>query len=326
MTSPLLLALALAGLPSADPRDVLVVVNKDESTVSVVSVETGATLITLPTGTGPHETAVSPDGKWAVVTDYGSQAGGSTLTVVDLAALKVARTIDLGVYRRPHGIVFLPDNRRVAVTSETSGVVLLVDVAGGQVAGTRPTTQELSHMVVVAADGRRAFTANLRSGSISSIDLTGGDARVLPVSTQTEAIGMAPDASQVWVGSNDQGTVSVVDASAWRVTHALNVGGQPYRIVFSPDGRRVLVTTPRSDEVWLFDAATRKELGRVRTPGSAGGPGQPFGVAWGRDGTRAFITLRAARQVAVLDVDRMAVIRHLNTGEGPDGIAFVAQP
>jgi hypothetical protein len=36
-------------------------------------------------------------------------------------------TVDLGEYRRPHGIDFLPDNRRVAVTSETSGVVRTVE-------------------------------------------------------------------------------------------------------------------------------------------------------------------------------------------------------
>lgn len=160
-----------AAVVMAAPGDLLVVVNKDASTVSVISLETGATLVTLPTGTGPHEAAASDNGRLAVVTNYGAQQGGNSLTVVDLGSLTVARTVDLGEYRRPHGIVFLPDNRRVAVTSETSGMVLVVDVTTGRVVSARPTAQEGSHMVVAARDGRRAFTANIRSGSMTALDL-----------------------------------------------------------------------------------------------------------------------------------------------------------
>jgi YVTN family beta-propeller protein len=321
MTSMLAAALALAA-----PGDVLVVVNKDASTVSVIAVETGATLVTLPTGTGPHEAAASGDGRLAVVTNYGAQQGGNSLTVVDLGTLTVARTVDLGEYRRPHGIVFLPDNRRVAVTSETSGMVLVVDVTTGRIVSARPTGQEVSHMVVAARDGRRAFTANIRSGSMTALDLEAGEPKSLPVSTQTEAIGVSPDGAQVWVGSNDQGTVTVVRTAEWRVIDTLNVGGQPYRIVFSPDGRRVLVTTPASDEIRLFDAATRRELGRLKTPASSGAAGQPFGVAWSPDGTRGYITLRGAAQVAVVDIEKMAILRHLTAGPGADGIAFARRP
>lgn len=321
MTSLLAAALALAA-----PNDVLVVVNKDASTVSVISLETGATLVTLPTGTGPHEAAASGDGRLAVVTNYGAQQGGNSLTVVDLGSLTVARTVDLGEYRRPHGIVFLPDNRRVAVTSETSGMVLVVDVITGRIVSARPTAQEGSHMVVAARDGRRAFTANIRSGSMTALDLESGDPRSLAVSTQTEAIGVSPDGAQVWVGSNDQGTVTAVSTAEWRVIDTLDVGGQPYRIVFSPDGRRVLVTTPGSDEVRLFDAETRRELGRLKTPASSGAAGQPFGAAWSPDGKRAYITLRGAAQVVVLDAEKVGVLRYLGTGAGPDGIAFATRP
>ena len=307
----------------AAPMDVIVVVNKDANTVSIISVSNGATLVTLPTGAGPHEAAASDDGKLAVVTDY---SGGNSLTVVDLVTRQVARTIDLREYPRPHGIVFLPDNRRVAVSSEASGNVVVVDVVAGRVEAARPTGQEVSHMVVVARDGRRAFTANIRSGSMTAVDLVSGEPRSLPVSTQTEAIGVSPEADQVWVGSNDRGTVTVVRTAEWKAIDTLDVGGQPYRIVFSPDGRRVLVTTPASDEVRLFDAASRKELGRLKTPGSTGTPGQPFGIAWSPDGKQAFITLRGAAQVAVIDAEKMTLLRHITAGPGADGIAFARRP
>lgn len=57
----------------------LVITNKQESTATIISLTDGKTVATLPTGQGPHEVAVSGDGKLAVVTDYGAQVGGTTL-------------------------------------------------------------------------------------------------------------------------------------------------------------------------------------------------------------------------------------------------------
>ena len=100
-------------------RGTMVVTNKGPATATIIDVATGRSLATLPTGQGPHEVVMSADGRVAVVTDYGAQGpGGNTLTVIDVPGLRVARTIDLGQYRRPHGIVFLPGDSLVAVTSE----------------------------------------------------------------------------------------------------------------------------------------------------------------------------------------------------------------
>ena len=101
--------------------------------MSIVDVSTGETLKTLPTGDGPHEVVVSDDGSTAVVTDYGGRSGGNTLTVIDVPGLAVARTIDLGEHRRPHGIDFMPGDEVVAVTTEQSRHVVLVDVATGEI-------------------------------------------------------------------------------------------------------------------------------------------------------------------------------------------------
>ena len=120
-----LLASVLPPLASAQVSGItgtLVVTNKTPSTATIIDVASGRTLATLPTGAGPHEITISSDGRTAVVTDYSGQPG-RTLTVIDVPALRVVRTIDLGQYNRPHGIVFLPGDSLVAVTSEASGNV-----------------------------------------------------------------------------------------------------------------------------------------------------------------------------------------------------------
>jgi DNA-binding beta-propeller fold protein YncE len=119
-------------LPTTQP--VLLVANKAEATVSVLELPGGRTLATLPTAVGPHEIAVSPDGRRAAVTGYGIKGEpGRSLTVIDVPSLSVARTIDLGDYRRPHGAAFLPDGRRVIVTAEANAAVVIVDVEAGTV-------------------------------------------------------------------------------------------------------------------------------------------------------------------------------------------------
>jgi DNA-binding beta-propeller fold protein YncE len=116
-------------------------------------------------------------------------------------ALRVVRTIDLGEHRRPHGIVYLPGDSLVAVTSEASGHVVVVNVPAGVVRRAAPTQQPGSHMVGVAADGRRAFTGNMGSHTVSEVDLTtGAFVRMWEVPHTPEAINV-PDGAEVWVGA-----------------------------------------------------------------------------------------------------------------------------
>lgn len=312
MLIPLLL---LAVAPPADT--VLVVVNKQASTVSIVNVSTGRVTATLPTGANPHETAASRDGRLAVVSDYGAQTPGSTLTVVDLTTRTIARTIELG-FTRPHGIVFLPDNRTVAVTSETGGAVLLVDVVQGSVTSTHPTGQRVSHMVALTNDGRIGYTANIADGSLSRVDLAGNaPARILSnIGTQTEAIGLTPDGREAWLGSNNTGKVLIVNVEQWKVTDSLQTSGFPYRIGFSPNGRFAVVTNPQSNEIHVYDARMKAKLGTLNVSDG------PLGLIFSPDNKTAWVTLAGSGEIAEVDLETRSVKRRLPAGPGPDGIAY----
>src|SRR4051794_3204928 len=62
------------------PSGTLVVANMEDSTASIIDLASGYTRATLPTGRWPHEVAVSDDGRFAVVTNYGRrEAPGTTL-------------------------------------------------------------------------------------------------------------------------------------------------------------------------------------------------------------------------------------------------------
>src|SRR5947208_11732982 len=93
--------LAIAQTPSI----ALLVLNKEDATLAIVD-PAGHVVARVPTGEGPHEVAVSTDGRFAFVGNYGKQTPGSTISVIDLVAQKELRRVDLGPLRRPHGIAF----------------------------------------------------------------------------------------------------------------------------------------------------------------------------------------------------------------------------
>ncbi|MCO5297950.1 MAG: hypothetical protein M9921_13965 [Fimbriimonadaceae bacterium] len=325
MTSLLLL---FAGqIPYLSAPGTLVVLNKGAATASIVSLKDGTTLRTVPTGEGPHEVAISEDGKNAVACNYGAATPGNSLTVFTVPEGKVLRTIDLGAYTRPHGIAWL-DSQRVAVTSETTGNLVVVDVASGKVEKAIPTGQQLSHMVALDAKGKRAYTANIGSGSISALDLaTGTRLAIVPTGKGAEGIDVSPDGSQVWVTNREDGTVSVVDAKTLKVIATMPCGAFSIRVKFTPNGKQALVSNARGDEMVLFDVATRKIVGRLDVNALGGrptGPGGygPVGVLVHPNGKVAYVALSGSEQVAVVDLRKRAVVGTIQAGDTPDGMAF----
>lgn len=313
-----LLALALALPACAQERptgDVLLVGNKQDHDLSIIDIASGRTVKRIPTGTGPHEVAISPDGRWVVVADYGAQQPGSTLTVVDLESLSLAATIELGEYRRPHGIGFLPDGKRLVFTSEAARAVGIVDLEQRAVTGAIDTDAAGSHMLAIAPDGKRVYTANIPDASVSVLDLESGTlVAKYTTGAATEGIALSPDGRELWVGSNQEGNVRVLDAATGTELARLEAPGVPIRTYFDPTGTRVLVPGAQVGVVRVFDAKARTLLGTIEVGGT------PIGITFNADGSRAWVARNAAAEVAELDVAGLTVLRAITTGAGPDAI------
>lgn len=299
----------------------LVVVNKGEATLSLIDVATGAIRGRVPTGDGPHEVVLTGDGSTAVVTDYGSRSGGRTLTVVDVAAARVIRTIDLGRHTRPHGIAVMPGDEVVAVTSEASGHVILVRLSDGEIVSEIPTDHPGSHMLAMTSDGATIYTSNMGDGTVTQLDVaTGRPVRSVAVAGRLEAIGVTPDGDEVWVGSNDEGTVSVVRGSGTEVETALDGFEWPYRVLFTPDKRLVLLPDLGRNELRIVDRASRTELAVLEFPG-----GGPQGITLDADATHAFLSLARQGRLVVIDLSTQQVVRSIETGPTPDGVAYTTR-
>jgi DNA-binding beta-propeller fold protein YncE len=299
----------------------LVVTNKTPFTATIIDVGSGRTLATLPTGQGPHEVVISQDGRTAVVTDYGAQVPGQSLTVIDVLAKSVRRTIPLGEYRRPHGIVFLPGDTLVAVTSETHRAVLTVDVRSGTIVRVAMTNQAGSHMVGVTADGRRGYTGDIGSNTVTELDMTTGAVlRRFDVPAQPEAINVTSNGREVWVGSNATGRVSAIDLSSGAVATAAEGFSWPYRVLFTPDHATVLLPDYRGNALRFVDRASKRELSRLSLDGAG-----PQGITLGAGARHAFLSLSNEGRVAIIDLATRTVVGHIAAGATPDGVAYTTR-
>jgi YVTN family beta-propeller protein len=313
------------------PTGTLVVSNMNDHTATVLDVATGRVLATLPTGRGPHEVAISHDGRWAVVSNYGPRGEpGNSITVIDVAARRVARTIEIAGHERPHGMAFLPGDSLLAVTAQSSEAVLLVDFRTGVLTRVLPTKGRLTHMLSLSANGRTMVTANIGSGTISVIHPSATDsAATIPVTAAPEGIAITPDGKGAWVGSDRDSIVVVMDLQTAQPVDTLRGFGLPYRLAIAPDGRRAVITDPVRAQVRIFDVATRRELTSLDIPAdsvlsTAEVPGSPSpeGVAISRDGRWAFVTLQGRNRVITIDLDSTRIVGWAPTGTWSDGIGY----
>ena len=329
----LLAAALLAAVPIA--AETLLVVRKTDNAVDFMDPGSGLLLASVLTGNAPHEVSVAPDGKRAAVSNYGTrEQPGSTLSIVDLEQPHEIRRINLAPHTRPHGVAWFAADR-IAVTTEGSKRLLVVDPDNGKITGEIETAQETSHMVVVSSDGGRAYVTNIGSGTTTALDLTAGRKLAdLPTGAGSEALALTPDGRELWVAARADGHIAVVATAALEVKARLPLPGIPIRIAMTPDGRTALVTCAGSSELVAFDVASRTERSRRKVdvtlaPGAAErpfarlAPGSvlPVGLLVSRDGSSAYVAATMGDRVVQFDTRTLEVLRGVDVGGEPDGLA-----
>lgn len=307
-----------AAVVRAQTKPVLVALNKAENTLSIIDPVTMKASAKVPTGEGPHEVVLSPDGKTAYVSNYGNAQPGSSISVIDVTTAKEIRKVDVTPLLRPHGLHLI--GTKLYFSAEVNRAIARYDTVANKVDWIMGTGQNGSHMVVASSDQKKFYTANIGSDSVTAIELPPLAAPQKPVShipvgKQPEAIDLSPNGKEIWVGLNAEGMAEVVDVVGYKSVAKINIGGRPYRVRFTPDGKYVVCTMIPTKEILLIDAATRKEVKRLKVDGV------PLGVTFSNDGKTAFFTVNEPDTIIKVDLDKMEITGKLDAGKGPDGIA-----
>lgn len=322
-----LLAGLLAIASGTASAETLWVGAKEDDRLVAIDLRTGAVRARLATGAGPHEVAVSPDGRRVAVVAYGRRGAPADtprdiVDVFDAATGAHLGRILLAPYGSPHGIAWMDDGRHLIVTAERDRRLLIVDAASRTVADAIDTGAAGSHLLARDPRRPRAYVTSLGDGVVSVIDL---DARRLvktvPSGRQAEGVAATPDGEELWVTNRAEDMVAVFALPEVARLATITSAGVPIRVAFTPDGRLAAVSNARAGTVVLFDRATRAPV-RTMDFNTGDSPPMPVGLLFHPDGDRLYVALTGPGEIVEVAVADGRILRRFAAGAGADGMAI----
>jgi YVTN family beta-propeller protein len=272
-------------------------------------------------GTYPHEIVRSLDGKSLYVTDNGilwmqyAGKGGDTISIVDAATRTKTGVIDLGEYRRPHGMAVHPETGLLVVTIENPDGLLLVDPRERKVVRKFDVQGKSPHMVLFGPGGKRAYVSNTNSGTVASIEIASGRTKVIATGKYPQGGVLSPDGKTIYITNAESNKISILSTATDKVTGEIATSTYPNRVAITPDGKTLVYSLGQAGKaVGFADTATRKETGTVDLQG------EPLSLTLTRDGRYAFSGVQAQGKIHVIDVATRKIVRTIVTPKdaGPD--------
>jgi len=317
----------LMALPcQAQIHQTLLALSKADHTLAIVDPGTLTVLARIPVGNDPHEVTASPDGKTAYVANY----GGGTLyeiNVIDLVNHKPLQTIDTRPLYGPHDVTFV--GNKLWFTAEGSKAVGRYDPSTGKLDWSMGTGQDRTHMLFVTPDSHTIYTTNVASGTVSILADTliqpaNGKARedwnqtVIPVGRGSEGFDVLPGGKKLWTVASDDGVIYCIDVASKKVekkiaAHAVGAN----RLKFTPDGKRALISSIRTGDLFVYDVESGKEIKKINVGNSAAG------ILIVPDGSKAFVACSSDNYIALIDLTTFEIVKHVDAGKVPDGMAWV---
>lgn len=269
-----------------------------------------------------HELLVLPDIGFAYVPIFGDGVHGRNphpqhhLCVIDLAARRLAETIDLYPYIAPHTLKRGPDGL-IYITCENSAKVVAIDPASNKVVAAIDTGSSNAHRLIIAPDGSRLYTENEEDATISVIDLP---ARRLLGKIETPhplaGIAISPGGETLIAVDDAAPALFLIDAHSGTVREevVLQEVAKPAQIArYAPDFDLLAVTSLSSDTVSLIDPTFRRQ-----TAIKVGA--QPMDMAF--HGDELFVACQGDGSVHVIDIPGRRAKASFRAGTGCESIGF----
>lgn len=190
---------------------------------------------------------------------------------VDLNSNKVIRVFELGENSEPHGLRMHPDDSQLFIALIGKKSLVSLNVITGETesfplsgaAIQTAVTADGQYILATVYDSKKVAWVNVQTNEQGYIDLP-IDAKG-PVQIYT-----TPDSQYAYVA--DQGyyfeqptanTVYRINVREKAVDQTINVGSAPHGVVVNKTGTFVYVTNLLSDDVYVIDTATSKEVARI---------------------------------------------------------------
>jgi YVTN family beta-propeller protein len=248
-----------------------------EQTLHVVDGKTLQVTKKIPLTGRPNNISISRDGRRVYV---GIVSAPGAVDVIDTASLEKVKSIPTkgGI----HNVYVTPDGQHVVAGSIAGRLMTVIDQKTEEPIwtlfneGVRPLAFETN------ADGstKRLFVqiSNLHGFAVVDFAKRAEVGRVmLPNDIPEEKVdkgpfnaspshglGVAPDGKTLWVTSRPNARAYAYSLPDLNLLGAVDVGGRPDWVTFTPDSKLVYVATENTDSVVVIDVAARKEVTRIK--------------------------------------------------------------
>ncbi|MFC7474217.1 beta-propeller fold lactonase family protein [Dankookia sp. GCM10030260] len=160
------------------------------------------------------------------------------------------------------------------------------------------------------------YVLNSADASISVLEsTTREEVRRIPVLREAHHLILTPERGELMVGDAGGNELIFIDPATAEVTRREKFSN-PYHMELSPDGRLLVVTSLRRDQVDIYEAATRTLLARLKVPD------KPSHLAYTPDSRIAFITLQGARRLMAIDLATYKPLWSAEVGPQPAGVTW----
>ena len=288
----------------------MAVVEKKAGVVAFYTAE-GKRLSEVKVGVHPHEMAFSTDRSFLYVTDNGvvwmtdKGDGHNTISVIDVASRIKAGVIDLGPYRRPHGMAILPKTGQILTTIENPYGLLLVDPVGRKVLRKYDVKGDAPHMVLLGPRAETAYVSNAHSGTVAIVNLASGNVeRLIPTGKNPQGGVMTHDGKRIYLTNTASNTISVIDTGKREVIGEIKTGNGPARIALTPGEKTLVYNLQPGEGVGFADVQQRKQTGEVRIPG------RPLSLSLSKDGDTAYLGLQDSDKIAIVSIPERKADSH----------------
>lgn len=274
-------------------------------------------------GTHPHEIVLTPDRKTLYVADNGvmwmteTSPGDNTVSIVDIPSMKRTGVIDLGQFRRPHGITYDPKPNRVYATTEKPSKLLALDPKALKVIRTYDVKGQAPHIVKLDAKAEWAYVSNTDTGNLSAIKLSSGEVISMPSGERPQGQAMSPDGKTIFVANSGGNSISIFDLAQKKNIGRIETSGKaPVRLVVTPDGKTLIIALQEGRTVGFADIASRKELTEIPLNG------RPVSMSLSLDGKLAYCSVQEEDEINIISVADRKLIKVVHTpkGTGPDPV------
>lgn len=246
---------------------------------------------------------------------YVSNEKDNTVSVVDLDAAKVIKTVPTG--QRPRGMALTSDGKRLLVCLGDSDRIDIFDTTTWKVTGSI-NTPDPEYAALRQPGDNPLYVSNENNALITVWDINTQKMLVqVPTGVEPEGMAVSPAGDLVVNTTETTNMAQFFSYATGKNLANILVPPRPRWAAFPSHGREVWVSSELGGTVTVVDTKTFKILDTIHfdVPGLRSTFIQPVGISITADDKYAFVALGPANRIAVVSVPDRKVMSYITTGK-----------